>query len=195
MKNYLKLFVIAIVLNSCASSYNSIAPSRIQYHTNLTNKNIDFSYKYGVLGERGNKKYAKKESLNRINVIAVKVTNNSDKPFVFGKDFMVHSNGVPVRILEPKIIHQNLKQGVPIYVLYLLLTPIQLHMGDSSVPIGLFIGPAIAGGNMAAAGSANVSFLKELAENNLNGRTINAGETVYGIIGVYDTGFSPLSLE
>jgi hypothetical protein len=195
MKNYLQPFTIILVLTSCASSYNSIKPSSINYQTNLTNQNVDFSYKYGVLSERGNKKYAKKEPLKGIKVAAVKVTNNSNKSFVFGQHLKIHSNGNPVNLLEPKLIHQNLKQGVPIYLLYLLLTPLQLNTGDDSTPIGLVIGPGITIGNMVGAGAANSNFLKELENYFLNGKTIHAGETIYGIIGIYDSGFSPLTLE
>ena len=195
MKKYLKLLVIVLVLSSCASSYNAIKPNSINYQTNLTNQGIDFSYKYGVLSERGNKKYAKKESLKGIKVVSVKITNNSSQSFVFGKDLRIHSNGSPVNLVEPKQIHQNLKQGVPIYLLYLLLTPMQLNTGDDSTPIGLVVGPGITIGNMVGAGTANSNFLKELQDNTLNGKIINAGETVYGIIGIYDLGFSPLTLE
>jgi hypothetical protein len=161
----------------------------------LTNKNIDFSYKYGVLNERGNKKYVKKESLRGIKLVAVKITNNSDQAYVFGQNLKIHANGIPTNILEPQLIHQNLKQGVPIYLLYLLLTPMQLITEDSSTPIGLVIGPGVTAGNMIVAGSANDAFKTELESNYLYGKTINAGETVYGIIGIYDTGFSPLTVE
>ena len=195
MKNYLQFLVVILVVSSCASSYINIQPNSIAYQTNLTHQDVDFSYKYGVLSERKNSKYAKKESLKGIQVAAVKVTNRSDKPFVFGQDLKVYSNGNPVVLLEPQVIHQNLKQGVPIYLLYLLLTPMQFHSGNSSTPIGVVIGPGIAAANMIGAASANSNFLKELEENSLNGRTINAGETVYGIIGLSDSGFSPLTLE
>ena len=202
MKNIAKLLAIVLLLSSCASGYNLIRPDRMNYQTNLSNQDIEFSYKYGVLNERGNKKYAKKESAKDTRVVAVKKTNNSAQPFVFGEDLKIHSNGSPVNLLEPKHIHQNLKQGVPIYLLYLLLTPMQLYpassaddSSDEGIPIGLALGPGITAGNMIGAGSANSNFLKELESNFLNGRTIDAGETVYGLIGLYDAAFSPLTLE
>src|SRR5690606_13907455 len=112
----------------------------INYQTSLTNHNVDFSYKYDVLRERGNKKYAKKEFSNGVKIVAVKITNNANQSFVFGQHLKIHSNGNPVNLLEPQLMYKELKQGVPIYLLYLLLTPLQFNSGDDTTPIGLVIG-------------------------------------------------------
>ena len=120
MKVYIPIFFALALLSSCASSYNLIKPERVNYQTNLTEQDVDFSYKYGVLLERGNKKYAKKEAAKGIKVVAVKVTNNSDQSFVLGQDLKIHSNGNSVNILDPKTIQQNLKQGSP-YLLALFV--------------------------------------------------------------------------
>lgn len=183
------------LLASCASSYKVIGPNSLNYRTTNEDRNIEFSYKYDVLNERGNRKYAKKESRTGVKVVAVRVTNNSQESFVFGQDLRVHSNGIPINIIEPKVIQQQLKQGVPIYLLYLLLTPLQLNTGDSSTPIGLAVGPGITVGNMVAAASANSKLLQELENNFLNGQKVDPGETVHGLIGIRDSGYNPLTLE
>ena len=197
MKNAIFAFlVIAIVgLGSCASSYQAIQPAAVNYQTTNTNKSVDFSYKYDVLGERGNKKYRKRESRKGIKIVAVRVINNSEKAFTFGEDLSVHRNNAPVEILEPAYVHRELKQGVPIYLLYMLLTPMQLYTGEDSYPIGVIIGPGITAGNMITAGTANGRLLRELQSNFLNGRVIQPGETAYGLIGIRDQGYSPLSLQ
>ena len=49
MKNIAKLLAIVLLLSSCASGYNLIRPDRMNYQTNLSNQDIEFSSKYGVL--------------------------------------------------------------------------------------------------------------------------------------------------
>lgn len=193
-KIVLGIFLLSL-LASCASSYKAITPESVNYRGVDNSKPISFSYKYDVLRERGNKKYAKKESRKGVKVVAIRIENNSENSYVFGKDIKIHASGVPINILEPRAVLQQLKQSVPIYLLYLLLTPMQFYNGDSSAPIGLVIGPGITAGNMIVAGSANKHFLEELENNFLNGKVINAGETVYGLVGIYDSGYNPLTLE
>lgn len=191
----LSALLAGIIFNSCASSYNMILPENLWYQSTGITGEVDFSYKYDVLNEKGNKKYAKKESAKFVKVVAVKVVNRSDQSFVFGTDMKVHSNDHAISILEPHEIHKQLKQSTPIYLLYLLLTPARLYTEDSSIPIGLALGPGIASGNMGMAAGANGNFKKELESNFLNGRTIEAGETVFGLIGILESGYNPLSLK
>ena len=88
--------------------------------------------------------------------------------------------------------------------LYLLLTPMRFEVYEtnngftettSSTPIGLFVGPAIAGGNMIVAGSANKKFKTELEEYNLVNKTIKSGETKYGIIAINSNSSESLKLK
>jgi hypothetical protein len=86
------------------------------------------------------------------------------------------------------------------------LTPTQLTTGSSTInsngtissasrlPIGLILGPGIAFGNMAVAGTANQNFLRELNEYNLINKTITPGQTVFGLIGVNDIGYNPVRI-
>lgn len=198
MKNIiLGLSIIALFgLGACASSYNAIRPESLNYESNEAERKVEFSYRYDVLNERGNKKYSKKESKTGVKVVAVKIVNNAEKAFTFGEDLKVHRNGSPVNIMDPTTVKASLKQNVPIYLLYLLLTPMQLTINDQDpYPIGLVVGPGITAGNMIMAGSANSNLEEELISNFLNGRIIQPGETVYGLIGIRDDGYSPLTLE
>ena len=65
----------------------------------------------------------------------------------------------------------------------------------SSRPIGLVVGPGLAGGNMIAAGSANKKFKTEMLEYNINGTLIKKGETRYGLIGIKSDSFDSLKLK
>jgi len=190
------LVVLSILLNSCASSYHSINPNGINYYSNDINNGITFEYKYNLL----EKKYAKKETKSGVKVVAVKITNNSEKDIVFGKDLqLTYGNGRELHLLENHQVFKSLKQNTATYLLYLLLSPMTLdkttsngnRIETSSTPIGIAVGPGLAGGNMIAASSANKKFKTELLQFNINGMTIKKGETRTGLIGIkannYDT--------
>jgi hypothetical protein len=65
----------------------------------------------------------------------------------------------------------------------------------SSTPIGLVIGPGLAGGNMIAASSANKKFQTDLTTYNLNGMTIKKGETVSGLIGIRSDDYNSIKIK
>ncbi|WP_187696336.1 hypothetical protein [Xanthovirga aplysinae] len=163
-----------------------------------------FEYKYDVLREKKNKKYAKKESKKGIKVVGVKITNNTGQALTYNEDLKLFSAGYAISPIEPQFVYGELKQGVPIYLLYLLLTPSKFNYWESengvvknqsSFPIGLILGPGISGGNMLVAGTANQNFLKELKTKNLIGKEIKNGETVSGLIGMRNMGYAPLELK
>lgn len=203
MKNlYLRpllLLLAAAVFSSCASSYHSVQPATAQFTSAMQDPEFEFSYRYDVLRERGNKKYAKKEVKNGVKLVAIKIVNTSENDLIFGQHLNLYSGNSPVAVLDTEIIHKQLKQGVPIYLLYMLLFPMNLTLttenSQSQTPVGLVLAPGITGLNMAIAGTANSNFKKELVANNLKNRTIKSGETVYGLVGIMDRGYSPLVLK
>lgn len=105
--------------------------------------------------------------------------------------------------MDPMSIKNSIKQIVPAYLPYLLLSFLNLYVTkvENGVPtteyyrIGLILGPGITIGNMAVAGGANEDMLKELNNYNILNRDIQKGETVYGIIGFSMTGYRPISLQ
>ena len=190
---------IAVMLTGCAATYRPINPTNLNYNSHDLQDGVGLSYKYDVLREKGNKKYAKKEDKKGVKLVAVKVTNNTDSVINVGKDVAFFSGNSQIFPMEPMAIKESIKQIVPGYLPYLLLTFLQLNIyqGNSvdSYPIGVVVGPAITIGNMAMAGSANKNLLNELYEYNILSRDIQKGETVYGIIGVRDMGYSPLTVK
>lgn len=48
---------------------------------------------------------------------------------------------------------------------------------------------------MLAAGSANQNFLRELMQYNIINKTIESGQTVYGLIGIRDHGYNPINVR
>lgn len=184
-------------LTNCASSYQTISPKSINYVSTKETDNVEFQYKYGVL----DKKYGKKETKKGIKLVAVKITNNSNKDVVFGEDaILTYENGTEISVLENEDVFKALKQNTASYLLYLLLTPVNLYTSEngqetSSTPIGLVLGPGLAGGNMIVAGSANKKFKTEILENNIYGTLIKKGETKYGLIGIRTDTFDALKLK
>jgi hypothetical protein len=195
--------VVLTLLNSCASGYQKINPQSLTYLSKNTTNDVIFEYKYDVLR---NKKYKKKEVKRNIKLVAVKITNNSSKDIVFGKDLrLAYENDSDALIAENESVFKTIKQSPASYLWYLLLLPAQFNKTttdsrgavkvESSFPIGLFLGPGIAGGNMIAASSANSNFKNELYENNLIGKTIKKGETVYGLLGLQSNSYESLKLK
>lgn len=190
-----------LVLSSCASGYKVIEPTSLSYLSSSETNNVKLEYKYNLLS----KKYLKKELKKGVKLAAIKITNNSNRDYVFGKDLkLTYSSGGQVDLLQNSRAFHKLKQNTPIYLLYLLLTPMRFEVSQttngysevtSSTPIGLLVGPGIAAGNMITAGSANKKFKTELEDFNLFNKTIKQGETKYGIIVINSNSSESLKLK
>ena len=192
----------ALLLNSCASGYKSINPSSINYVSKNINNAVTLEYKYDLLDN----KYAKKEKSKTVKLIAIKVSNNSDRDLVFGTDISLsYENDATLYLMEKETIYKTLKQSPTSYLWFLLLSPVQISKTEtnsynssgttSSFPVGLILGPGIAGGNMIVASSANKKFNADLNDYNINGKTIKKGETVYGLVGINSNNFDAIKIK
>ncbi|MDB9953965.1 hypothetical protein OAD49_00195 [Flavobacteriaceae bacterium] len=179
-----------------------IEPKSLNYISTYEAEGVKLEYKYDLL----DKKYAKKEYTKGVKLVALKITNNSDRDLMFGKDLtLAYKNGTEVFILENEKVFSTLKQSAASYLWYLLLTPVNFYTKKtnsngfeettSSTPIGLVLGPGLAGGNMIAAGAANTKFNSELMDHNINGVIIKKGETKHGLIGIKSDSFDALKLK
>lgn len=196
-KSY-SLFLICflLILTSCASGYNYIYPKHVNYSTRMDYSGIQFSYKYDVLKESGNKKYAKKEVKKDLQLVAVRITNRTDSTIIFSENISLYAGGRLLKPLNPSKIKKQLKQPSLIYLLYSPLwfnysVCTEFECDVTSIPIGL----PISAGNIFRSASANKDFLKELKKYDILDKPINPGETVYGIIGIKDTGYNPLTIQ
>jgi hypothetical protein len=199
------LLGMLVFLGSCASTYKPIIPENINYTAKTELDQVLLEYKYDVLLERRNKKYAKREKKRFVQVAAVKITNNSDQAITIGENTAFIAGTNHFTPLDPTITHSQLKQGVPIYLLYLLMSNGQLiteetyvngvKTGQKSFPIGLILGPGLTAFNMIKAGSANQNFLAELQRYQLQNKKIFPGETVYGLVSIPNSSYNPLYLK
>lgn len=195
-KNLL-LALSVFTLGSCASSYQTINPNTLTYLSGSTDKSVNVDYKYNLLSGR----YAKREAKSTIKLVAVKISNTSGRDLTFGKDIkLVYGNGSEVVLADNTKVFDETKQHPAIYLLYLLLTPARLtttsnNMQTSSVPFGYALGPGLAIGNIAAAGSANGKYKDELTKYNINGSVIKNGDTVYGLVGINSNNFEGIKVK
>jgi hypothetical protein len=186
----------------CAGSYTAIQPNRIAtYVSSPSASPIEMAYQFDALRQRGgNKKYVKKETKNGYHVAAVRVTNKSDREINFSRDVDLLYGDRPVVPTPSAVAAHDLRQGVAIYLLYLLLNPTVgattdprtgAVSGGTTIPLG----PFVAGGNMLGASGANANLRKEFAAYDLTNRTIKSGETVYGIVSMRETSVAPIRAE
>ncbi|HLN54136.1 MAG TPA: hypothetical protein VK212_10545 [Lentimicrobium sp.] len=195
------ILLFSLLLTGCAGTYKRIYPPAVNYSNNDVSQGISFSYRYDVLRERGNRKFAKKETMRGVKVVAVRLTNNYDFPVTVGRDINFYSGENLITVLDPFVAKQMLKQSAPTYLLYLLMTPLTFNIINSqgrvtdSYPIGLILGPGIAAGNVITASSANGNLFRDLSEYNIMGKDIRPGETVYGLLAISQFGYDPISIR
>lgn len=194
----ISLFFLSTLFCSCASRYNLIEPDKANYISFSEHRGIQLEYKYDVL----TKKYEKKAIRKGIQVLAVKLRNNTQQDIKLGADVrLYYENGQEIVPIDNQTVFTNLKQSVAPYLLYLILTPANLYVYDqrgritSSTPVGLILGPGLAGLNMGKAISGNEKFEQELLDFDINGSIIKAGETKYGLIGIRSKTFDAIKIE
>ncbi|MFZ4462721.1 MAG: hypothetical protein ACOYN5_02685 [Bacteroidales bacterium] len=196
---FLLIFAMFILMGGCAAGYKSVNPPALEYNSHDLQDGIGLSYKYDVLREMGNRKYSKREYKQGVKVIAIKLTNNTDSTLNINRDIAFYFGPEQVSPMEPLAIKNSIKQQIPTYLPYIFLTLVRLNIHtesmDESFPIGLLLGPAVTFGNMAVAASANKNLFKELIKYHILDKEIKAGESVYGIIGIHENGYNPLSVK
>ncbi len=192
--------IFFLVICSCASSYKQINPDDLFFTGNSDQDYIEFSYKTNILNTSGNRKFARKEVKSGASVIAVRIQNNSDKEIIIGQNAHLKSGNYHLELLTPNQITSKIKQSTASYLLFLLLTPMQLTIDDGEGPpesynIGIGVGPGLSLLNMATASGANSAFNKELVQFSLINKSIAPGETTYGLVGLNYSSLGTIELE
>ena len=205
MRHRFTPFCVASLLaltTGCAGSYTAIQPDRIATYISTPSASpVELAYQFDALRQRGgNKKYIKKEAKNGYHVAAVRLTNKSNREINFSRDVEFIYGDRPAVPTPSVVAAHDLRQGVAIYLLYLLLNPTigattDPRTGAISGGTTLPLGPFIAGGNMLGASGANANLRKEFAAYDLTNRTIKPGETVYGIVSMRETSVAPIRAE
>ena len=88
--------VCLFLFTNCASGYKLINPPALNYNSGNDTEGVSMRYKYDLL----DKKYAKKEVKKDIKLVAISITNNSNRDLTFGKDLrLTYENGNSVKVL------------------------------------------------------------------------------------------------
>lgn len=192
----------ASMLVGCAGSYHAIRPNRIGNYqpTTQVGAPVEFSYHYSALLTNGaNKKYVKKEQKRGYQVVAVQIKNNTATDLNFSRDLELTFGDRPIMPVGSLQAANDLKQGVAIYLLYVLgIGQIggtrDPYTGQTTGGTILPWGPVAAAGNMIGASSANRNLRNEFAQFDLTNKVLRPGETVYGIIPLRESNVAPLKL-
>lgn len=186
----------------CAGTYTLVKPDRIGTYTQAPASGpVEFAYQFDALRLRGgNKKYVKKEAKRGYHVVAVRLTNKSTQEINFSRDLTLLYGDRPVTPIPNAAAAKDMKQGVAIYLLYVLLnfrvgTQFDPRTGTTTGGTFLPTGPFIAGANMLGASGANTNMRKEFEYYDLTNRTIKPGETRYGILSLREIAVAPLKIE
>lgn len=192
------LLLSCYLFSSCAASYRPVMPNTLHYPESTT-QGDNFWYKYDVLVLSHNRKLARKEFNSAVRVVAVKIYNNTGQTLKYGVNYKLYSGDQEAEVLAPAETAHYIRETVPLYLLYLLFTPMTLTTNNgtssSTLPIGLIIGPALTGINVGVAATANSHFRNELEQYNLVNTEIKPGETVYGLIGIMARDYGTLSMK
>lgn len=173
----------------------------MRYASGSQTNDVVFEYKYSLLEDS----YAKKERKKDVKLVSIKITNNSERDLVFGKDIrLTYENGSSPIVMDKNKLYKSLRQKSGNFLFYLLLTPMTFNTTSStngrieetnSTPIGLVIGPGIALGNLAVSSSANKKFKSDLEKFDIQGTTIAKGRTVFGLVGIRSSSYDALKVE
>ncbi|MFZ6009788.1 MAG: hypothetical protein ACOYXT_05510 [Bacteroidota bacterium] len=181
--NKICIWLVACILMGCASAYRPVMPNRISYKESFEDNGLKLQYRYNILKEAGNKKYAAKESRSGIRLVAVEFTNNSEQTVTFGQNVGVFSGNRELVPLKPEEVRREIRQVAGLYMIWSAFWIVINNCdNDDCTSIPLPVGALIGLGNMSAAKAANRNMLHDLRRYDLSGKTIGPGETVYGIL-------------
>ncbi len=188
----LKLILLSIIIfisTSCASYYRATKPETINYPSAIkTNENLEFSYRYDILRDAGNKKYVNSERRKNIKLVAIKLTNNTEMTINLKDNVSFYCGDSKVLLLNSKEIHSKIKQAWPVYGLYLI-------GAISLAPLDILVFGGIGAGNMIVANSANKKMMNEMSTYDITDKELKKGETIIGIIGFEALHADPISVK
>jgi hypothetical protein len=193
MKKLLPLILLAL-LQSCASAYHPVYPKNVKHSMHESKDKIDFSYKYNVLGENGNGKYVRRAKRNGFQIVAYKLTNNTNDTLILGKDLVfVDDSNKRILLSNELYTAEPVKQYGIGYLPYMAGSWIFLFTGiktnyygevtySKKIPIGAIIGLPITIGNMIVAKFNNTAFKDNIRLNDMNGKAIPPQKSIDGFL-------------
>lgn len=192
-------FFLLVWISGCASVYHPIEPLIVSYQAPEYTDSIGFSYRYELLREVGNRKYARKEEKAGIRVVAVQIANNSSKKIKLGENLSLYAGEDTVQFITPHEVRKKLKQRIGFYFLYLAPSfynpSVTNGASEQVVPLGIIVGPGLTFLNIFIAASSNSNLEKELELYNMQNVVIEPGESAKGLVSISANNSVPLYLR
>ena len=188
-----RTILVSLFLTGCASGYHAINANSMNFHSKSGDSTILVEYQTNLLKHN----YAAREIRSGVNLIAVKITNSTNREIIPKKNIKIFSGGNELTMISLNNFYDATRQDPNKSLRFLFLLPLNVYTFSQTTsgseitsqknrfyPIGLIIGPALAFGNQAAAKSANRKFKEELDQNNIMEKIIRPGETISGLIAI-----------
>jgi hypothetical protein len=137
-------------------------------------------YKYEVLTDAKNNKNARKEEKFKVNLVAVKITNNTNS-VINTNDLEYLCGDNRVLPLSVEMTRKWLRQKGEFHLLYLLATPTRYYTQANTPLVVMVIGPGLTLLNMVMANTANKKMVRNLNKYTIQNREIAPGTSFYGL--------------
>ncbi len=175
MKNFL-LFLLMVFSTGCAFNYRYIDPLDVSFLMlrDETPLEVEISFKYNVLKEAGNRKYAKTEKRTGVSLLAVRIENNGTDTLYFPEDFGIKLGQEYVFMLTKDETVGVFKRGATS----------DFGASETGRLEELFLSLILVFVDAGNRGNMNRRFAKEMDEFYLWPSTIAPGVSTVGLLGV-----------
>jgi hypothetical protein len=195
---------LSFLLAGCASTFKPVNRQGLLYKSSTLSPEIEFAYSRNAMRDSRNSKYDRTALSSRTDIVAVKFQNKTDHPLSVKDDLTYFIGSKVVEPAEAATAIVHVRQKPAKYCLFLLMAPANIYGSSTSctdgechsslafIPIGIIIGPVLAGINAAIASSANDGFRKEIQEHDLWGKTLAPGDSASGYLVFPNSSQKPL---
>lgn len=187
--SYLIPALLATLLGAgCAAHYHYIEPANVRFEetaATLAGDQIEVAYRYDVLREAGNRRYARKERQSGIALLALRIQNHGPDTLFLPDDFLVTTGPETLYLLPLEEAAETLSQT----------TAEEAGSGavEVEVPSGLAVTRDIF--NAFTQVKANIRLAKEMEEHYLLPGALPPGCTVTGLLALPVASGAPLKFS
>jgi hypothetical protein len=204
-KKVIFLLILSLIMTGCAASFKVVNPAVLSYaNTQKCNDKLEVSYLDDFYSLTRNYKYFYREKEYNYRTIAIRLKNLTDSSRQITNDnFRIYVNNVELPNADKTKYFKRVHQEAGLFLLHLSwgLVLDYLSAGISGGPhptrsefdpkcslVAVTIGIC----NMLYAGNANDLHKTFINENEIFGRTVKPGETIYGIVVLNNSHYEPL---
>jgi len=195
------LLLLFVTFIGCATQYRHVEPHTMEYSAmpdTLHSCNVEITYRYDILANASNKKYARKEKKEGISLIAVRIANNGNDTLFIPDDILIEARDNWVFPLDMNEAIDVFIQDHPAALDELMGGAVEV--GGVFVPGGWgFLVPLATSIpstiNSSIEAKANDRFIKEMQDYYLVFSNVPPGATVSGLLALPVELFTPLTFS